>query len=296
MLIQLSGRSGPVSDDIRTADLESLLARAGLRLGSWCVHKIQHRPGGRSLLRLIGPDRRSLKVRSFPSASGAAAMVHLRGLIGKHPGFSRVLACWGPLVLEEWVDGHGLTDGQVSTAQARACGVLLAALHQIPLSGRPSEPPLSHLVEQGRTRLQELDATGALTPAEVTRLDRELQAGAPTKARQGLIHFDFCGENLVWTGSRGAVSIDNEKLRLGPFASDIGRTMALWGLPLPVRRAFLAGYGAAGGPAEEGDRAFWLLLALVTSAWFRVRHDPATAKRPLVSLRTWGRPPQEDCA
>jgi hypothetical protein len=29
------------------------------------------------------------------------------------------------------------------------------------------------------------------------------------------------------------------------------------------------------------------LLGLITSAWFRVRHDPTSAERPLRLLRAW---------
>jgi Ser/Thr protein kinase RdoA (MazF antagonist) len=235
-----------------------------------------------------------LKVRSFPSSDAAAAMVQLRGLIGEHPGFAHVLACRGPYVLEEWVEGAVLEGREISPAQAQACGTLLAELHLTALPAHsPSRPQGSELAAESRARLHELAAAGALTTLESTRLAEGLLAQVPADVRQGLIHFDFCGENLVWAEGRGVVSIDNERLRMGPFAYDLGRTLALWQLPEQAQQAFLSGYLAAGGPAEDSNRAYWILVALITSAWFRVRHDPVRAELPLRALRAWGTPSAE---
>lgn len=270
--------------------LEQLLARAGLPAGECRVLETLVRPGGKTLLRLRGPERQQLKVRSFASPDEAASMVRLRGCLGEHPGFSRILTRWGRYVLEEWVKGLSLASEEPSMAQARACGALLADLHQISSPGYGcAKARMTALVEESRTRLQGLADVGALAPNEAARLGEQLQAGAPLSARHGLIHFDFCGENLVWAEGRGVVSIDNERLRPGPLAYDIGRTMARWPLSAAALEALLAGYRAAGGPAEASDRPFWMLMALVTSAWFRVRQDPPAAELPLRALRDWRR-------
>jgi thiamine kinase-like enzyme len=270
-------------------DLQPLLARAGLLQGSCHVLDSQIRPGGKTILRLRGPNHEPLKVRSFPTPDAAAAMVRLRGLIGEHPGFSQVLAWSDTLVLEEWVEGASLATPEVSTSDAMASGALLAELHQIPLPpGNPQEDPVHVLLEQSCARLQALSDTHALPACEATRLVEELRARSPRQVHQGLIHFDFCGENLVWSEQRGVVSIDNERLRLGPLAYDLGRTMALWPLTAEALAAFLSGYRAAGGQDEDTDRPFWWLMALVTSAWFRVRQEPARADRALLNLRGWG--------
>lgn len=292
LCINFSGFSSGIRDlpePMASADLLLLLAQAGLTPSDWRVRETRIRPGGRVQLRLSGPDRQRLKVRSFPDPEAAAAMVQLRGLLGEHPGFARVLACRGAYVLEEWVEGSSLAGREISPAQAWACGVLLAELHQTPLpAGARSSPGAWQLAAESCARLEELAAAGALLISEATRLAKAVHTGAPSQGRQGLIHFDFCGENLVWVEGRGAVSIDNERLRRGPFAYDLGRTMALWPLPAGAQAAFQMGYTKAGGPAEASDQAYWLLVALVTSAWFRVRHDPARAELPLRALRAWG--------
>lgn len=277
--------NGPMPE---VAVLEPLLAGAGLvpekcrLLDSWS------RPGGKTLLQLQSPGGTLLKVRSFPTLAAASAMVRLRERLGAHPGFARVLACNGTHVLEEWVEGVGLSASGVSTHQARAAGALLADLHRIPLPhGHPAEAPVQPLLEQGLSRLQELAHSDVLPPAVATRLAEDLQARSPRLAHQGLMHFDFCGENLVWSEERGVVSIDNERLRIGPVAFDLGRSLARWPLPPEARAAFLAGYSSSGGPAESSHRPFWLLLAYVTSAWFRARHDPANAAEPLQVLKSW---------
>jgi hypothetical protein len=289
MEIKTRCRVRGMAEPIGPADLIALLSQANLIPAAWRRLETRIRAGSRPLTRLGGPDRQTLKVRSFPNPDAAAAMVQLRGLIGEHPGFGRVLACRGPYVLEEWVEGAVLVGREISPAQAQACGTLLAELHltALPANGQ-SRSEGSELAAESRARLHELAAAGALTTCEATRLAEGLLAQAPAHVRQGLIHFDFCGENLVWAEGRGVVSIDNERLRMGPFAYDLGRTLALWQLPEQAQQAFRAGYLAAGGPAEDSNRPYWILVALITSAWFRVRHDPARAEVSLRALRAWG--------
>jgi aminoglycoside phosphotransferase (APT) family kinase protein len=268
------------------ADLEPLLARAGLTPGACRLLKVSDRAGGRTLLQLSGPSGQRLKVRRFDTAEAAAAMVHRRGLIGEHEGFARVLACCDTLVLEEWVEGATLDRRNLPRRQAHAAGLLLAGLHRCP---RPADVPaqagILPLLEESRGRLQELSDRAALPADAVRRLDAALLVGAPRQARQGLIHFDFCGENLIWSPVRGVLSIDNEKLRPGPLAADLGRAWALWPLSGPALQAFHSGYDAGGGPAERDCLPFWQLVGLVTSAWYRVRHQPAAAVSPLRRLR-----------
>lgn len=268
--------------------LGPLLARAGLAPHKCRIQHSWSRPGGKTLLQLQGPGQAFYKVRSFPSADAATAMVHLRELLGGHPGFASVLAWNDTLVLEEWVEGLSLSQLQCSTEQIRAAGALLADLHRTPLPhGHPAQAPVQPLLDHGINRLRELTRSEALPSAVATRLAEDLQALAPHRARQGLLHFDFCGENLVWSEERGVVSIDNERLRLGPVACDFGRAMARWSLSPEAREAFFGGYRSSAGPAESSHHPFWLLMAQVTSAWFRVRHDPANAAEPLQALMGW---------
>jgi len=274
--------------------LERLLIRAGLDPESCSQDDSWLRPRGKTRLQLKGPGGTRLKVRSFLTPDAVAAMVRVRQWLGDHPGFSRLLAWSSTLVLEEWVEGECLQAAHASPAQARAAGALLAELHRIPMpQGQPAEAPVHFQLEQGLIRLQELADTGALPPARARRLAQELQARAPRLSRQGLVHSDFCGENLVWSETRGVVSIDNEGLRLGPLASDLGRSVVRWPLPAEAREAFFSGYAFRGGPAETDQHSFWLLLAHVKTAWFRARHDPATAAAPLQALKEWQAPREE---
>jgi aminoglycoside phosphotransferase (APT) family kinase protein len=270
------------------AHLEPVLAAAGLDAERCCLLRSVARPGGKLLLRLRGQDGQPLKVRQFPTPAAAMAMVRLRQLIGNHSGFSRVLASAGVHVLEEWVVGTSLGNTTTSPELARASGALLAELHRVPLPhGWPAVATLNPLVETTTARLRGLAEASALPPGTADQLVGELLSTAPQEARQGLLHFDFSGENLVLSRERGVVSIDNERLRLGPLAYDIGRTMARWPLDPEACAAFLDGYGKAAETPVWADQRFWTLTALVTSAWYRLRHDQERAHVPLLALQAW---------
>lgn len=145
-------------------DLAPLLARAGLPAGECRVLETLIRPGGKPPLRLRGPERQRLKVRSFASPYEAAAMVRLCGYVGEHPGACHILSWWGRHVLEKWVEGLSLAREEPSSAKAQPCGALLADLHSISLPGHGrSEAAVMALVEERRTHLQGLAGVRALT-------------------------------------------------------------------------------------------------------------------------------------
>lgn len=270
------------------AHLEPVLAAAGLEAERCCLLRRVARPGGKLLLQLRGPDGQPLKVRQFPTPAAATAMVQLRQWIGDHPGFSRVLAWTGVHVLEEWVVGTSLGNATTSPVLARASGALLAELHRVPLPhGWPAVATLTPLVETTTARLRGLAEARALPLDTAEQLVDDLRSRAPQEARQGLLHFDFSGENLVLSRERGVVSIDNERLRLGPLAYDLGRTMARWPLDPEAWAAFLDGYGKACETPVWADQRFWTLTALVASAWYRLRQDRERAHVPLLALQAW---------
>jgi hypothetical protein len=89
----------------------------------------------------------------------------------------------------------------------------------------------------------------------------------------------------VLHADRGPVCIDNETLRIGPFDLDLARTFYRWPLSQDDRAAFLAGYGAGGGPAGITHLPFWSLAAEIYSAFVRCRDGDHDADVPLAALR-----------
>ena len=250
--------------------------------------------------RLSGHGTKSLKAAykiSFVDCSSAKARMHgtdawaaevgrIQELIGPHPSFAATLMRRGRAVLEEWVPGMTLHEQLPTPETLRECGRLLANLHHVPAAGHtPVDTTIESALARMRKQLAMLQASGDLSASEVESLLAIADATSPAGARSGIIHFDFCGKNLVLHAERGPVCIDNETLRIGPFDLDLARTFYRWPLSPEDREAFLAGYSEAEGPAKTAHLPFWSLTAEIYSAFVRCCDGEHDADVPLKALR-----------
>ncbi len=109
----------------------------------------------------------------------------------------------------------------------------------------------------------------------------------PAKTFHGLVHYDFCGENLVLHPSRGLVSIDHEWMRVDSLEFDLARAVGRWRLDTDAAQAFVAAYRKAGGVALTDSLSWWALTHDLFASEVRVRRGwldaPATVKR----LMSW---------
>ena len=270
------------------AEVVAALDQFGLHARSWqCLSTIRTAKYERRVYRLDLKGGRVLKARRLENEATARRLFEIRQ--GAPAGFAPVLHCHGAVLLEAWIEGEDLAQRPATTRHLIEAATLLACLHATPLVfGRPLPATQStaaerEMAEQARGRLA---ADGRLPLAESDGIGAALKQLDPKQALVGLVHTDFCGENMVIDPDGRLHIIDNERMGLGALGLDVARTWYRWTLPLPAWECFCANYQAR-MPHEDALRhfAFWALVATLKSAVFRLRLDPARAHVPIERLR-----------
>jgi Ser/Thr protein kinase RdoA (MazF antagonist) len=239
------------------------------------VSPLAERKRGRRAYRVDTAGGAVVKVRHVESAAVAHELHVLRSRLDD--SFAHVLGRYGATLVEEWVDGDPLTPPRERPRVAEA-GSILGRLHTIaPGDDVPAACPTSPWSEAARIDLDTLAAARALDRSTAAALVTEIRRRDPGKARQVLLHRDFCAENLI-VDRRGRLRvIDNEWLQPGPAGFDLGRTRHRWPMRDSDWSRFLAAYEAvAGGPP---DLTYWTIAAAafgarVICAWDRTRLPP----------------------
>jgi hypothetical protein len=134
--------------------------------------------------------------------------------------------------------------------------------------------------------LREILAAGGLDASDALLIRGALERLDPGQAMHGLVHTDFCGENMVIDRTGRLRVIDNEHLGVDALGYDVARTWYRWALPAPAWARVGSAY-AARIPLTEplATLGFWRIVALVQSAALRLRNDRARAHVPLDCLR-----------
>ena len=232
-------------------------------------------------------DGTRLKARRFKSAQRADAVARLRA--AAPADFAPMLARRGDAMLLAWVEGRSLASLEaVPAAVLRRCGRMLGALHALRceewVAGAPAS---SQAFFEKLERNLELLLTAKLLDADLAR--RALAAADAKRPRDvtlGIIHKDFCAENLVLGSDDSLVCVDDATLSTGPHDLDLARTWARW----PMREAEIAHF--ASGYQEHRSLAgferhfdFWATCVLVGSAATRVRSLAPGAHASIERLR-----------
>jgi hypothetical protein len=231
-------------------------------------------------------DGTRLKGRRLESAERADRVALLRGGIGG--GFARILARRGDAMLLEWVEGRSLASFEtVPPPLLRRCGQMLGALHQLrgPLLDEPPPGP-DDLFDKLTRNADLLQEAHLLEPGLARRALDAAEANRPKEATLGIIHKDFCGENLVVGPDDSIVCIDDASLSVGPHDLDLARTWYRW----PLLRRDLAHF--VGAYQEHRSFAeflrhfrFWATCVLVGSAATRVRSRAPGVHEPIERLK-----------
>lgn len=264
-------------------DLATLLGKLGHSAD--VAEVITKRSGlqDRLTLRLVLDDGSLLKARWLATKKHADSWGRLRELIGDRPYLARLLHRDGSILLEEWVEGNALAMVDVPDDQLLAASAVLAQLHslEVPESGSASCTREMQWIQE---LLGSLVARSGLSAAQANQLDEKMRRTLPKQTIRGLIHYDFCGENLVFHASRGVVSIDHEWLCMHSLEFDLARAVHRWNLTGKSRSVFLDGYCRAGGPAAQEQLDWWLLANEVFAAEVRVRRGWPDAETSLQGL------------
>jgi len=239
------------------------------------------RKRGRSTWRVALAEGGSLKARVLESEAAARELVELRA--GLEPAFVPALACRGPVLVEQWIEGELLAAGP-SAARAAEAGALLGRLHARPVSGAPATVPTDRWRAQAENDLDLVLAAGELEPREARVLRERLARDDPGRAPTALIHRDFCAENMLVDPAGRLHVIDNEWFLVDAVGLDLGRTLHRWPLPPAARDEFLAAYRDS-ARHDPGPPDFWILFSVLWSARIRLDQPPARRAEPLEAAR-----------
>jgi hypothetical protein len=264
------------------------LVRLGVRARSWTrVSRHRAGPDARVAYRLELDDSRVVKARRCADEARARDVWEIRGRLSL-PGLARVYARDGLVLIEEWVEGTPLPRADGTPGHIVAAATLLARLHSVEQIGDTVERPMTaaERLERAQRDLALLAARGALQRGQVRTMRDALRRLDPGAAGTGIIHRDFCAENLV-RGPDGRISvIDNEGLAVGPPAYDLGRVWYRWPMPRAAWGLFLETYAARRARVVSDSLLIvWKIAATARSAALRLASDPGRLREPLTRLR-----------
>jgi len=240
----------------------------------------------RQAFRIELADGSTVKARRLPDEQTAARLEAVRRELP--PAFAPILARHRRVLVEEWVAGDPLGDACPSDAVLARAGSILGALHARtrvvgePVGERRSTEGWREVAER---ELQEIAGAEALGARAARAIRVALERLDPGSALFGLVHSDFCGENMIVDSAGTLRIIDNERLEVDALGFDLGRTGYRWALPARAWDRFRSAYAAhAPSPEPLETLAFWSLVAVVKSAALRLRFDRGHAALPLALL------------
>ncbi len=269
------GAAAVTSDPERLGpDLEALVAALDAPVRRIVTLTRLRAPGvEHASFRLELLDGRVLKGRRLPSAEHAARVATILDVMDRRH-FPPVIARLGEALLEEWRPGEPLDHATLGPGPMRQCGGILGAVHgavppavEVDKRARP-EARLAAVRWQSR----KLVRAGALSAASRDHLVALLKAQLPADPAIGVIHRDFCAENLVWDASGQPHVVDNETMQIGALDFDLARTWYRWPMTDTQATAFLDGYSAHRSPESFlASFVFWTLAVLVDVSRYHLR-------------------------
>jgi aminoglycoside phosphotransferase (APT) family kinase protein len=264
------------------AEVRSALASHGLR--GWTVETLSARSfgrkSGRFTLRVEAADGSVIKARCFESVEAASRLAELRSRVDA--AFVPVIARYGAVLLEPWIDGEALSAAQAE-ARAEEVGAVLGRLHATELAAEHPRVSTRERRERAIGRLAELAESGVVTTELVGALGAELRQCDPGESPRTVVHRDYCPENIVVDPGGRLHVVDNEWLDVDAPGVDLGRTYSRWPMPDDVWKRFLRGYQTT-APFPPGPLRFWMILMAAAGATVRLRKPAAELAVPLARL------------
>jgi hypothetical protein len=273
-----------------TADLDERIAEAlvrwGVRARSW-TRITRHRtgPDPRVAYRLELDDGRVVKARRCADEARA----HDVWVISRHvavPGFARVHARDGLVLFEEWIEGTPLPRTGGTAEHVVAAATILSRLHGVARIGEVARSMTAiERLERARLDLTLLAERGLLPREPLRTLQAALRRLDPGVTPTGIIHRDFCAENMVREPDGRLCMVDNEGLAVGPLAYDLGRVWFRWPMPAAAWGLFLETYATRRAEVlPDSGLMVWKIAATARSAALRLASDPGGLGEPLGRL------------
>ena len=253
---------------------------------------------GRATFRLEFADGRVLKGRRFDTAADAERVELLTRALGLR-SLPRVWARQGAALLEDWIPGVPLDSAAPSLPRFREAGALLGAIHRAvtPLFAPGALPPAVEAPPSVDARraatVRGIDGLARLrlvTAATAQRLQTLVDAHAPSdhdtaRPQRGIVHRDFCAENIVLAPDGQLWAVDNGTLTMDAYDFDLGRTWYRWPMTLEQWSVFAHGYRRhRGTEVFAAHFPFWAISVLVEAALFRHQAAAPGALEPIRRL------------
>ncbi len=242
----------------------------------------------RASFRLNLADGRILKGRRFAKDAQAERVRYLSGFLDRRY-FPSVLGRCGSALLLEWVEGERLRTGQGEPDALSHCGAVQALLHRTPLpdDAASHEQSAPHAgPARFRRRIESLVELGALGMEEGNRLFDLAATYVPDSPAIGIVHGDYCAENMVVNASGQIQVVDSGTLAIDACDYDLARTWYRWPMSAIQRKTYYDGYNRHRSAADFFNHfTYWAVLVLVQSALFRLRAQTADTWDVIRQLR-----------
>lgn len=263
------------------------LAQAGMCLRAFRhISNLRSPAYYRATYRIDLTDGRTIKARRLESAAAASEVFRIRRTLPD--AFAPALARHGRVLLEEWVPGEELGHASPGPERLAEAATLLAELHaRAQLDGQALHQLRSTAAHRDLAvqRLQQLAAAGALEAEMAQHLDQAMRRLDPRQAVFGLVHMDFCGENMVIDRQSRLRVVDNERMGVDALGFDLARTWYRWSLPVAAWEVFQSVYAARLPIADPVlTLPFWRLVAAAGAAAVRLRYNPGRMDEPVQCL------------
>lgn len=185
---------------------------------------------------------------------------------------SPMLARSGRVMVEDWIHGKPLDDFPEDDDVLRKAASLLAQLHSCRVDdSSPGSGISSEVVQQ---RMDWLRQGGILEQSLLRALELVFENPSAWRGPRGLVHGDFCGENLVQDVNGEVWSVDNENLDLDFLDYDLGLSWYRWPLS-PEQWGRFLNYYERSSQRTVSDLDFWKAVAVVKGLYF---HSTLSAK------------------
>lgn len=255
------------------SDLSYLLRRERLRVLHWReITTLRTRYLHRRTYCLQLDDGTMCKARLVRRRLAARRMRRLLPLLPS-ASVAQLLAHHRRAVLEQWIDGPTADRLSWHEPLLNSAGELLGRIHRA-VAVRQVEPQdrqFGVVLRAFRQGLSALCRRSVISTSSAQSILELAHRNAPRRAHWGLVHRDFCAENLVVRRTKTCV-IDNVTVRLGFLEEDLARSCLRWPMSESQFTDFLAGYDVH---ADSGpficSRRFWMLVASVLAAALRLR-------------------------